>query len=118
MRDFILDQLDERPALRRAVLRHLMDEGDAGGLRERLRERVRDRFDDDEGGVRGRLRDRVQGTVRDDDDDDGGGVRGRLRERVRGRLSDDGGGCFIASRSLRDEDGDFVIVIRRRICRD
>jgi hypothetical protein len=46
-------------------------------------------------------------------------LRGRLRERLAERLRGrDSGACHIFTRSLRDEDGDFLILVRRRICRD
>jgi hypothetical protein len=90
-------------------------------LRNRLREWLagrRERDEDGDGGLRGRLRERLA-NLRDSDEDSDGGLRGRLRERlaerIRGRDSD---ACHIFTRSLRNEDGDFLILVRRRICRD
>jgi len=90
-------------------------------LRDRLRERLadrRDRDEDSDGGLRGRLRERFA-DFRDSDEDNDGGLRGRLRERLAERIhGHDSGDCYIFTRSLRDQDGDFLIIVRRRICRD
>jgi hypothetical protein len=90
-------------------------------LRDRLRERLadrRDRDEDSDGGLRGRLRERFA-DFRDSDEDNDGGLRGRLRERLAERIHGrDSGDCYIFTRSLRDQDGDFLIIVRRRICRD
>jgi hypothetical protein len=104
---------DRRDDLRGILLDHL-GEDDADG-RGRLRERVRtlrDRDDGDDG--RGRLRERVQ-TLRDRDDDDDGAGRSHLRQRVAERRD---GGCYFLTRSLRDEDGDLLVTVRRRRCPD
>ena len=69
-------------------------------------------------GLRGRLRERFA-DLRDSDEDNDGGLRGRLRERLAERIhGHDSGDCYIFTRSLRDQDGDFLIIVRRRICRD
>jgi hypothetical protein len=70
--------------------------------RERIRDRLAERFGDHGEG--------------------GEGLRERIRERVRDRLAsrygDDGGRCFYMTRILRSEDGDVTALVRRRICRD
>jgi hypothetical protein len=126
MRGAFLDRLQIRRDLRDLLedrIRSRQDMRDllSDVLRDRLRERLADRRDSDEdseGGLRGRLRERLA-DLRDRDEDSDGGLRGRLREhlaeRLRGR---DSGDCYIFTRSLRDQDGDFLIIVRRRICRD
>jgi len=63
--------------------------------------------------MRERLADRRE---RDEDSDSGwhGRLRERVAERVRSREQDD---CYFFTRILRDQDGDFLIIVRRRICR-
>jgi hypothetical protein len=105
---------------------------DGGDLRDLLRDRIRTREDlrdlivdllRDRRDMRDRLRERV-GHWRDrDEDEDGGGWRGRLRERFAERLAERRHGeeereCYFLTRSLRDEDGDFLVVVRRRVCPD
>ncbi|HTV56587.1 MAG TPA: hypothetical protein VMI06_16950, partial [Terriglobia bacterium] len=73
--------------------------------------------------LRSRLRERIGNwRDRDDDDEDGGGWRGHMRERLAERMAErhhgEEGGCYFLTRSLRDEDGDFLLIIRRRVCRD
>lgn len=117
MRDAFLDRLRLRRDLRelledrvrtRADLRDLIEDRMSGrrGLRERLRERMQDRM----------------AAAHDDDDDDGdgggGGLRGRLRERIAQWRHGREGDCYFFTRTLRDADGDFLIIARRRICRD
>ena len=119
-RDLLSDLLRDRLRERLADRRDRDEDGD-DGLRGRLRERFadrRDRDDDSDGGLRGRLRERLADS-RDSDEDSGGGLRGRLRERLAERLrGHDSGDCYIFTRSLRDQDGDCLIIVRRRICRD
>ncbi len=75
--------------------------------------------------MRGRLRERM-GQWRDrEDDENDGGWRSRVRERLAERLAerryggeDEERECYFLTRSLRDEDGDLVIIVRRRVCRD
>jgi hypothetical protein len=56
-------------------------------------------------------------------------MRGRLRERIAERIAErrhggeegrggEAGECYFLTRSLRDEDGDFLVIVRRRVCRD
>jgi hypothetical protein len=50
-------------------------------------------------------------------------MRGRLRERIAERIAErrhggEEGECYFLTRSLRDEDGDFLVIVRRRVCRD
>jgi hypothetical protein len=46
-------------------------------------------------------------------------LRGRLAERLAERHGGgEGGGCYFLTRSLSDEDRDFILIIRRRVCRD
>jgi hypothetical protein len=107
-----MDLLQERRDRRSELADFLRDHP---GLRDRLRERLAARSDDEGGGaLRDRLRERV--ASRWDDEDDGGGLRGRLRERLAARM--DGGGCYFLTRSLRAQDGSLLVLVRRRICRD
>src|ERR1700736_1058866 len=103
-------------------------------LRDLLRDRIRTRQDlrdlivdliHDRQDLRGGLRERI-GHRRDRDEyegEDGGGWRGRLRERIAERMAErrrggEEGECYFLTRSLRDEDGDFLVIVRRRVCRD
>jgi uncharacterized coiled-coil DUF342 family protein len=90
-RDEFMNMLDERRDRRSEIMNFLRDHP---WLRDRLRERL---------------------ASRSSDEDSGGGLRGRLRERVEDRL---GGDCYFLTRSLRRQDGDLLVVVRRRICRD
>ena len=86
-----------------------------GDLRDLLRDWVRDRPDrrdmlmemlQDRRGRRAELMDRLHG-------------RRDRRDRLRERLADrSGGNCYFLTRSLRDEDGSLLVVVRRRFCRD
>jgi len=88
-----------------------------GDLRDLISDLLRDRQD-----MRGHSRERIRSLRGEDEDEDGGGLRSRLRERLTERMAernrDEDSSCYFLTRSLRDEDGDFVIIIRRRICRD
>jgi hypothetical protein len=74
-------------------------------LRDLLRDRIRTRQD---------LRDLIVDLMQDRRD-----MRGRLRERLAERR---GGGeeedCYFLTRSLRAQDGDLLVIVRRRVCRD
>jgi hypothetical protein len=108
------------------------DSDESADVRDLLRDQIRSREDlrelldllHERREMRGRMRERMGSwRDRDEEDEDGGGLRGRLRERLAERMSernhgDEGGECFFLTRSLRDEDGDFLVIIRRRICRD
>jgi hypothetical protein len=103
MRDAFLDRLRVRQDIRDLLedrLRSRMDRDDISDMfRHRLRERLadwRERDEDSDGGRRGRLRE-------------------RLAERIHGHDRDD---CYFFTRSLRDQDGDFLVIVRRRVCRD
>ncbi len=101
LRDLLRDRIRTREDLRDLIIDLLQDRRD---MRSLLRERVRN------------LRDR-------DEDEDGGGLRGRLRERLAERIAErrhggEEGECYFLTRSLRDSDGDFFVLIRRRVCRD
>jgi hypothetical protein len=105
LRDLLMDKIRTRQDFRELIINLLQDRQD---LRGRLRERI------------SHLRDQE-----DDDEDDNGGLRGRLRERIAERIAErrgggggDDGNCYFLTRSLRDEDGDFLVIIRRRVCRD
>jgi len=88
--------------------------------RRDLRDLLEDRLQLRRDLVRDFLEDRTRSRgLRDVDDDDRDGLRGRLRERLaesrRGRERE---GCYFLTRSLRAEDGDLLVIIRRRVCRD
>jgi hypothetical protein len=90
-RSELLDLIRERRDLRGELMDLL---GDRGDLRERLRERIGERF----------------GEV---------GLRGRLRERLAERLgAGEEGNCYFLTRTLRSEDRNLFVLIRRRVCRD
>lgn len=95
MRDLLRDRIQTRRDLRDFV-RDLIDRRleQRAALRERMREwRDRDDGDDDE-------------------------RRGHLREGIAERShGDDDGECYFVTRSLRDEDGDLFVLVRRRVCR-
>src|ERR1700738_3706584 len=101
-------------------------------LRDLLKDRIRTRQDlrdliidliQDRQDLRGRLRERIShGRDREEEEDDGG-WRGRLRERIGERIAErrrggEEGNCYFLTRSWRDEDGDLLVVVRRRVCRD
>ena len=79
-------------------------------LRDLLRDRIRTRQD---------LRDLIVDLLQDRQD-----MRGRLRERIGERMAERrrGGGeegeCYFLTRSLRAQDGDLLVIVRRRVCRD
>jgi hypothetical protein len=86
-------------------------------LRDLIIDLIHDRQD-----LRGRLRERSS-HWRDEEDEDGGGWRGPLRERIGERVAErrrggEEGDCYFLTRSLQDADGDLVVVVRRRVCRD
>src|ERR1700680_22075 len=87
-------------------------------LRHLIVDLIQDRQDS-----RGRLRART-GHWRDrEEEEDDGGLRGRLRERIAERIAErrrggEEGDCYFLTRSLRDEDGDLLVIVRRRVCRD
>ncbi len=87
-------------------------------LRDLIIDLIQDRQD-----LRGRFRERIgHWRDRDEDEDDGAG-RGRLRERLAERLAErhhggEEGDCYFLTRSLRAEDGDWFVLVRRRVCRD
>jgi len=80
-------------------------------LRDLITDLLRDRQD-----LRGRVRDRIS---RDGDEDEDGGLRERIGERIaERRRGGEEGDCYFLTRSLRDQDGDLFVLIRRRVCRD
>jgi hypothetical protein len=107
-------------------------DGDVGrDLRDLLKDRIRTRQDlrdlvrdllEDRQELRGGLRERIR-QWRDREEDDDGAWRGRLRERIAERIAErrhggDEGNCYFLTRSLRDEDGSLLVIVRRRVCRD
>jgi hypothetical protein len=103
LRDLLKDRIGTRQDLRDLIVDLIQDRQD---LRGRLRERISQRRDREE-----------------EDEDGGGGLRGRLRERIAERIAErrhggEEGDCYFLTRSLRDEDGDFLVIVRRRVCRD
>lgn len=105
LRDFLRDAVRER-ADRRDMLMDLIQE--RRDRRAELMDMLRDRRD-----LRDRIRERVSGRLGGEDDD--GNWGGRLRERLAARA---GGNCYFLTRSLRDEDGSLLVIVRRRVCRD
>lgn len=100
VRGDLRDLLGHRGGSRRDIRDVLEDRGPA---RHRFRERLRDRWT----------------AMRDDEDeDDDGGLRGRLRERLAQRRHGHEGDCYFLTRSLRAADGDLLVIVRRRFCRD
>jgi hypothetical protein len=108
LREVLMDRGMERRQERRQERRE--------DRRQDLRDVLMEHLGDDDGDRRGRLRERVQ-AFRDRDDEDDGDWRSRLRQRIAERR-DGGEGCYFLTRSLRDEDGDLLVVVRRRRCRD
>jgi hypothetical protein len=102
-----------------------------GDLRDLLRDRIRTREDlqdliadlRERQDMRGRMRERI-GNWREREDDEGEeGWHGSLRKRLAERMAErrhggDEGECYFLTRSLRDEDGDFLVIVRRRVCGD
>ena len=100
-------------------------------LRDLLKDRIRTRQDlrdliidliQDRQDLRGRVRERIS-RWRDRDEDEDGGLRGRVRERIAERVAErrrggEEGDCYFLTRSLRDEDGDLLVLVRRRVCPD
>jgi hypothetical protein len=112
LRDLLVDRIRSREDLR-DFIKDVLEE--RGGSRERMHH-WRDREDEDEGGWRGGRRERM-GHWREDEDE--GDWRGRLRERIaERRRGGEEGECYFLTRSLRDEDGDFLVLVSRRVCRD
>jgi hypothetical protein len=109
LRDLLRDRIRTRQDLRDLIVDLLRDRQD---LRGRLRERISGgrNEDEDEGGWRGRLRERINDWREREDE---GGWRGRLHARGLER-----GECLIITRSVRDEDRDFMVLVRRRVCPD
>jgi hypothetical protein len=105
LRDRLMDRLEARRE-RRELIRDLLQE-------RRDRRDVMEDLLGDRGDARDRIRDRLRERLAGGDDD----FRGRLRERIAERRGgrDD---CFFVTRSIRDEDGDFLAIVRRRVCRD
>ena len=104
LRDLLKDRIRTRQDLRDLIVDLIQDRQDRQDLRGRLRERISQRRDREE-------------------DEDEGGMRGRLRERIAERIAErrhggEEGECYFLTRSLRDEDGDFLVIVRRRVCRD
>lgn len=102
LRDLLKDRIRTRQDLRDLIIDLIRDRQDLRGL---VRERISQRRD------------------REDDGDDDGGLRGRLRERIAERIAErrrggEEGDCYFLTRSLRDEDGDLLVIVRRRMCRD
>jgi hypothetical protein len=96
LRDLLMDRIRTRQDLRDLIADLLQDRQDRRGfMREHMRQ-WHDRDDQDEGGWRERLRERVS-------------------ERHHGGEE---GECYFLTRTLRDEDGDLFVLVRRRICRD
>jgi hypothetical protein len=103
-----------------------------GDLRDLLKDRIRTRQDlrdliidllQDRQDLRGRVRERISHWRDREEEEDEGGLRGRLRERIAERIAErrrggEEGDCYFLTRSLRDEDGDFLVIVRRRVCRD
>jgi hypothetical protein len=114
LRDLLRDRIRTRQDLRDLIADLIQDRQDMRGrVRERIGERIAERRG---GGEEGDYRNR-------DEDEDGGGLRGRLRERIGERIAErrrggEEGDCYFLTRSLRDQDGDLLVVVRRRVCRD
>src|ERR1700730_14322588 len=87
-------------------------------LRHLIVDLIRDRQD-----LRGRLGERISHWRDREEEEDDGARRGGLRERIAERIAErrrggEEGDCYFLTRSLQDEDGDFVVLISRRVCRD
>jgi len=114
LRDLLRDRIRTRQDLRDLIVDLIQDRQDMRGrLRERIGERIAERRG---GGEEGDWRNR-------DEDEDGGGLRGRLRERIGERIAErrhggEEGDCYFLTRSLRAQDGDLLVIVRRRVCRD
>lgn len=99
LRERLMERLQDRPE-RRELIRDLLEERRGSMMDE----------DEDRGGMRHKLRGRIMEKLLGDDN-----LRDRLRERIAERRGDE---CYFITRSVRDEDGDFLVIVRRRICRD
>jgi|SRR5580704_2262509 len=110
LRDLLRDRIRTRQDLRDLIVDLIQDRQDMRGrLRERIGERIAERRG---GGEEGDCRNR-------DEDEDGGGWRGRMRERIaERRRGGEEGDCYFLTRSLRAQDGDLLVIVRRRVCRD
>src|ERR1700731_1214751 len=114
LRDLLRDRIRTRQDLRDLIVDLIQDRQDMRGrLRERIGERIAERRG---GGEEGDCRNR-------DEDEDDGGWRGRLRERIGERMAErrrggEEGDCYFLTRSLRAQEGDLLVIVRRRICRD
>src|ERR1700693_2066112 len=110
LRDLLRDRIRTRQDLRDLIVDLIQDRQDMRGrLRERIGERIAERRG---GGEEGDWRNR-------DEDEDGGGWRGRMRERIaERRRGGEEGDCYFLTRSLRAQDGDLLVIVRRRVCRD
>jgi hypothetical protein len=114
LRDLLRDRIRTRQDLRDLIVDLIQDRQDMRGrLRERIGERIAERRG---GGEEGDCRNR-------DEDEDDGGWRGRLRERIGERIAErrrggEEGDCYFLTRSLRAQDGDLLVIVRRRVCRD
>jgi hypothetical protein len=114
LRDLLRDRIRTRQDLRDLIVDLIQDRQDMRGrLRERIGERIAERRG---GGEEGDCRHR-------DEDEDDGGWRGRLRERIGERIAErrrggEEGDCYFLTRSLRAQDGDLLVIVRRRVCRD
>jgi len=108
LRDLIRDRVRTRQELRDLIVDLIEDRQD---MRRRLRERIADRRGgDEEGDCRNR-----------DEDEDGARWHGRLRERIGERIAErrrggEEGDCYFLTRSLRAQDGDLLVIVRRRVC--
>ena len=110
LRDLLKDRIRTRQDLRDLIVDLIQDRQD---MRGRLRERIAERRG---GGEEGDCRNR-------DEDEDGGGWHGRMRERIGERIAErrrggEEGDCYFLTRSLRAQDGDLLVIVRRRVCRD
>jgi len=121
LRDLLRDRIRTRQDLRDLIVDLMQDRQDMRGrLRERIGEHIAERRG---GGEEGDCRNR-------DEDEDGGGWRERMRERIGERLRErigeriaerrggEEGECYFLTRSLRAQDGDLLVIVRRRVCRD
>jgi hypothetical protein len=114
LRDLLRDRIRTRQDLRDLIVDLIQDRQDMRGrLRERIGERIAERRG---GGEEGDCRNR-------DEDENDGGWRGRLRERIGERIAErrrggEEGDCYFLTRSLRAQDGDLLVIVRRRVCRD
>lgn len=105
LRDDDDDDDESREAMRehRGEMREHRGEGRGrAGRRAEMRE-----FLEEHPFLRERLRERGRERLRE-----------RIGERFAERRGDDDGRCFFLTRVLRSEDRDFLVLVRRRVCRD